>query len=59
MVSFMKKNSRKPRYSCFDYAIFLLGRQSYAFETMKEKLVKRGYDEDEVVEATDRLKDLG
>lgn len=55
----MQKPRKKPRYSCFDYAIFLMGRKSYAYNEMATKLLTRGYEEEEVNGAVARLKELG
>lgn len=50
---------KKPSYSSFDYAIFLLGRKPYPFKEMYDKLIQRGYSEKETQDATSRLKELG
>lgn len=55
----MKETRSKPKSSARSYALWLLGRQSYTEQKLKERLLRRGYDELEASDAISYLLEIG
>ncbi len=57
MQTFKKKRTFK-KFSCKDYALFLVSLRSQSVGQMREKLQKKGYPEDEIDATIQRLAEL-
>ncbi|HBK86180.1 MAG TPA: recombination regulator RecX, partial [Firmicutes bacterium] len=51
----MRWKRSKPKSSARSYALWLLGRQAYAAQRLRERLVRRGYSVEEANDAVDYL----
>ena len=55
----MKLNEKSNKKTAFNYALTLLSKQDYSESKLKKKLLNKDYEEEEILEATTRLKELG
>ncbi|HHW99200.1 MAG TPA: regulatory protein RecX [Firmicutes bacterium] len=55
----MKERRSKPKSSARSYALWLLGRQPYTAAKLRERLLRRGYDEAETGDAVNYLLEIG
>ncbi|NLW16278.1 MAG: regulatory protein RecX [Firmicutes bacterium] len=56
----MKRTTRsKPKSGARSYALWLLGRQPYTTSRLRERLLRRGYDEEETSDAIGYLLETG
>lgn len=55
----MQWKRSKPKSSARSYALWLLGRQSYTAARLRERLIKRGYSEEEASDAIAYLLEIG
>lgn len=55
----MRTRTSKPASSCRSYALWLLGRQSYSVQGLRDRLVRRGYAAEEAEDAVEYLASIG
>lgn len=55
----MRWKRSKPKSSARSYALWLLGRQSYTAARLRDRLLRRGYDEEEASDAIAYLLEIG
>ncbi|NLY54137.1 MAG: regulatory protein RecX [Firmicutes bacterium] len=54
----MDPKRKKPNRSARSYALWLLGRQAYTGQQLKDRLLRRGYSAEEAADAVDYLQEI-